>query len=388
MNVLQWSCAGTAALCFGCGTTAVRSSEFVAGPNSPITVGPQPSSPATGDFNGDGRLDIVLTCGTQAAPKVGGVLLLLNQGAASFVTARQGRIEMPEPVDSLAVADFNGDRRPDVVAVGHDSYQVYLLLSDGEGGLSPSGSFAAHTGTRPHTHAVIAADVNRDGHADVLTTNADDNAISVLLGDGRGALAPAPGSPFAALGHPYSSLVVQDLSGDELPDVAAPLLESGEIGVYLGDGTGAFRPAPGSPHRVAARPGFVHADDLNGDRRPDLLATHDDEGIVDVFLNEGDGRFRAAPGSPVRLKEQVWSIVTADFDGDGHRDAILTAYPGRKLVFLRGDGRGGLHPTGVSGLVTGDSPNRLAAADLNEDGRMDLVVSNHDSGDLTILLRR
>lgn len=371
----------------GCGTTGQSSDGFVAGPNSPIAVGPMPSSPAIGDFDGDGKLDIVVTCGTHEAPKVGGVLLLLNHGGARFIAAAQGRIAMPQAVDSLVVADFNEDRRPDVAAVGHDSYNVHLLFGDGKGGLAHGRSIAAHAGKRPHTHAIETADVNKDGHADLLTTNADDHAISVLLGDGRGGFAPGPGSPLAAPGHPYSSLVVRDLDGDGLLDIAAPLLEAGEIGVYLGDGTGRFRPARGAPYRVGARPGFVQAEDLNGDGRLDLMSTHDDVGMVDVLLNEGGGRFRPAPDSPVRMREQVWSIVTGDFGGDRARDAILSA-PGRKLVLLRGDGHGGFTQTAGVGLVTGESPNRLAVADMDGDGRTDVVTTNYDSGDVSVLLRR
>jgi hypothetical protein len=205
---------------------------------------------------------------------------------------------------------------------------------------------------------------------------------------GMEALARAPGSPFAALRHPYSSLAVVDVNGDGRPDVVAPLLQSGQIGVYLGDGAGRFEPAPGSPHAVGARPGFAHTVDLNGDGRPEIMATHDDVGMVDVLVNEGGGRFRFAAESPMRLREHVWSITTADFDGDGDQDAVLSASQSRGLVLLLGDGRGGLKRVEGAGLSTGDEPNRLACGDLDGDGRVDVVSSNYKSGDVTVLLRR
>ena len=377
------------ALCPGCQSDAGGPSLFAAGPNSPIAVGPNPSAPAIADFNGDAKPDIVLACGTRADPETGGILLLLNDGAARFTHSPGGRIDVGIAVTELAVADFDGDRHTDVAAMSHDSYQVHLYLGDGKGGLgkAPDSPFPAYEGEHPHTHACIAADVNRDGHPDLLTSNADDNAIAVLLNDGNARFTPAPGSPFAALGHPYSSLAVNDFNADGKLDVAAPLLESGEIGVYLGDGAGGFAPGPGSPYAVAARPGFVYADDLDGDGDPDLMATHDDVGIVDVLLNEGDGRFRFAPGSPVRLDEQVWSIVTGDFDDDGDRDALLTSL-GRSLVLLLGDGRGGFVKTEDAGLATGESPNRLASGHLGSEGRACIVSTNYDSGDVTVLVRR
>jgi hypothetical protein len=183
-------------------------------------------------------------------------------------------------------------------------------------------------------------------------------------------------------------LAVVDVNGDGRPDVVAPLLQSGQIGVYLGDGAGRFEPAPGSPHAVGARPGFAHTVDLNGDGRPEIMATHDDVGMVDVLVNEGGGRFRFAAESPMRLREHVWSITTADFDGDGDQDAVLSASQSRGLVLLLGDGRGGLKRVEGAGLSTGDEANRLACGDLHGDGRVDVVSSNYKSGDVTVLLRR
>jgi len=389
----RWSmpCVVLVVSCAGCRSGATPHPAFVAGPNSPIPVGPQPSALTIADFNGDGRPDIVLTCGSPSDSQSGGaILLLLNDSATRFTPSPGGRIQVSDSLTELAVADFNGDGHIDVAAMGHDSYLVHLFLGDGMGRLStaPASPFPAHNGSRPHTHAIAAADVNDDGHADLLTTNADDDAIAVLLNDGSARFRPAPGSPFAAAGHPYSSLAICDFNGDARLDVAAPLLHSGQIGVYFGDGSGRFGPAPGAPYRVAARPGFVHAADLDGDGRPDLLATHDDVGMIDVLLNEGAGRFRFAPWSPLRIEAHVWSIVADDFDGDGDRDAILSASPGRRLVLLLGDGRGGLKPAEWAGLETGESPSRLASADVNADGRADIVSTNHDSGDVTVLLRR
>src|SRR5262245_7542641 len=102
---VSWAVA--VALCGGCRSAAEPA--FVAGPNSPIAVGPGPECPAIADFNGDGRPDIVVTCGSPAAPRAGGVLLLLNEGDARFAATPAGRIELPQPVDSLALADFNED---------------------------------------------------------------------------------------------------------------------------------------------------------------------------------------------------------------------------------------------------------------------------------------
>lgn len=364
---------------------------FVPAPGSPFAAGPRPGRPVIADFNADGRPDIALPCGPEVRPQTRRILILLNEGAGRFTPAvNEHAGEHPHPhVDTIAVQDFNSDGRPDAAGVEHDSYSVYVFLGDGRGGLTPApGSpFAAHTGTRPHTHDVASADVNADGHADILTTNADDDAISVLLGDGRAGFTPAPGSPFAAARHPYARIAIRDLNADGKPDVVAPLIMSRGIGVYLGDGTGRFGPAPGSPYRVGERPGYAHVDDVDHDGHPDILATHDDVGMLDVLLNDGEGRFRPAPGSPLRVGRPVWSVTTADFDRDGNTDVLLSAQGRGRLTLLLGDGRAGFTEARVD-MPTGDEPNHAAAADLNGDGKPDIVTSNDGSGDVTVLLAR
>lgn len=358
---------------------------FVAAPGSPFAVGRHPGRPAVADFNADGKPDIALACGTPETPDGGCVMILLNDGAGRFTAQRPA----PALVDKIAAADFNADGKPDVAAVHHDAYDVEILLGDGRGGLAraPVSPVAAYDGESPHTHDVACADVNADGHADILTTNSDDDAISVLLGDGRAGFTPAPGSPFPAERHPYSGIGVRDLNADGKPDVVAPLLQSGALGVYLGDGAGGFSPAPDSPYKVAARPGFAHVDDLNGDGRPEILATHDDVGMLDVLVNAGDGRFRPAPGSPLRISRNCWSIVTADVDRDGNTDVLLSSAGAGKLTLLLGDGRAGLREARVD-LPTGDEPGNIAAVDLNADGKTDIITCNYASGDVTVLLQR
>ncbi len=351
--------------------------SFIPAPGSPYKVGPHPERPAIADLNADGRPDIALTCGSR-------VVILLGPGFAAAPLDLAGL-----RMDKIAVHDFNSDGKPDAAGVHHDSYDVHILLGDGRAGLAPApGSpVAAHTGSSPHTHDVACADINADGHADILTTNADDNAISVLLGDGHARFTPAPGSPFPAAGHPYAGIAVRDVSGDGKPDVVAPLLHSHQIGVYLGDGTGAFTEAPGSPHRVRDRPGVAYVDDLDGDGRPDILATHDDVGMLDVLLSTGEGRFHAAQGSPLRLSRGAWSITTADFDADGHTDVLLGSQGRGRLTLLLNDDRAGLREARVD-LPTGDEPNNVTAADLNADGKPDIVTTNYASGDVTVLLAR
>src|SRR5262245_8747915 len=296
--------------------------QFAAATGSPVAVGPMAQKILVADMNGDGNPDIVLTCGgtTQGKPdpKKGFVAVLAGDGRGAFKAAQP---LIPIGMDGLkaAVGDLNSDNRPDIVVIAHDSYTVTLLLQDERGQFDAGRkrTVQASKGDHPHTHDVAVADVNGDGKSDILTTNEDDGNVSVLLGDGTGRLEPAKGSPFAAGQHPYEGLSLGDLNGDKKLDVVVPNILGKSLSVLLGDGTGGFAAATGSPLAVGDRPGFVTLGDLTGDSILDIVATHDDDPIVFILRGDGRGGVQPTADSPVKLEEKVWGAVIADTKAEG-----------------------------------------------------------------------
>ena len=366
--------------------------QFVPAAGSPVAVGPMPNNPKVADINGDGNLDVVLTCGGttdgKPDPKNGSVAVLAGDGRGGFALAQP---LIPIGADGLkaAVGDVNGDKRPDIVVVAHDHYTVTVLLQDERGRFDAERkrTLQASQGGRPHTHDVALADVNADGNLDVLTTNADDNNVSALLGDGTGRFEPAKGSPFAAGHHPYQGLSLGDLNGDKKLDVVVPNIHGDAVSILLGDGAGAFAAGPGSPVAVGDRPGVVALGELTGDANTDIVATHDDEPIVYVLRGDGRGGFRPTDGSPLRLKETAWGAAVADVNADGRNDLVLGGRKGHVLL-LMGDGAGGFDGDPTPVPVGGQAPSYVEAADVNRDGKLDLLTSNYESGDVSVLLQR
>ncbi len=379
----------------GWGTGPSASSGLVvpaysAAPGSPLYVGPMAGRPAIGDVNGDRIPDIVVACGTccgsRPDPKSGHVVVLLGDGKGDFRDAEGSPIKIGSSVRKVALGDINGDGRLDIVAAQHESYEVVALLGDGTGRFAPAPGFpvAAATGARPHTHEVALVDVNGDRKLDLLTTNANDNTISVLLGDGRGRFVPA--TPVAGIRHPYDAIASADLNRDGAIDLVVPSLVGNAIGVLLGDGKGGFVNAVGSPYAVGERPGYVAVGDFDGDGDVDVCATHDDVGMIDVLLNDGRGGFRKSAGSPLRVEAPVWGIAVADLNGDGKADLALGVAGGSRPVVMVGDGKGGFVEAPGALAASGDSPNYVAVADLNRDGVADIVTGNYGSGDVSVYL--
>lgn len=367
---------------FAAAPAMAQSLSFAHAPGSPLGVGSLSGSPMVADMNEDSWPDLVVACERRGEGAY--VLVLLNDGKGRFEMSAARSLKVARLLDEVALADVDRDGDMDVVGAEHDSYELSILLNDGRGGLTLGRSVAAAAGGKPHTHAILAVDMNADGNTDILTSNADDNTVSVLLGDGKGGFAGAAGSPFASGRHPYDALAAGDMNKDGHLDVVFPLLLGGEVGVLLGDGKGGLR--TGQKYPVGARPGFVALGDLNGDGVPDAACTHDDTGEIDVLLGNGAGGLIAAAGSPRKLPSMVWGAVIADMNGDGRADLVVGEMAGSNVMVLPGDGKGGFIESGRVDIVADKGAGYPVVADMNGDGRPDIVTGNYTAGTVAVLL--
>jgi hypothetical protein len=342
---------------------------FRAAPGSPFAAGDQAGHINIADVDGDRWPDVIF-----AAKE--GVGVLLGDGRGGF---RPARVHPVTPQAHLvAAADLNGDGRVDLAASNHDSNSVLVLLGDGKGGFaSVAGSpFAAFPTGKPHNHGLLARDVNGDGHADITVGHQENGSIAVLLGDGRGGFKPAAGSPFR-IGRGFYPHALADMDGDGNVDIVAPDIMGEAVVIARGDGKGGFTVAQTIP--VRPRPYFVVVADLNGDGRNDVIALHDDISEVAVLLTDAAGRF--ADPAWLDVGERPGHAVAADFDRDGKLDVAMATGHGAK-VFL-GDGKGGFRPSAL-----GDMGGQwdVAVADMNRDGKLDLVLPDFEKGTVSVLL--
>ena len=290
----------------------------------------------------------------------------------------------------MEVADLNHDHCPDAIVANEQDGTVSVLLGDGRGGFVPGPGSPFPAGRNPNDLAV--ADFNDDGHPDVAVANHEEKHLTVLLGDGRGGLAPAPRSPYAVDVVPHThGVAAADLDGDGHVDLATDSWGNDRVATLLGDGDGGFR---AGPLLAVGRHPYqrLRSGDVNGDGHADIITTDLEGDSVTVLLGEGRGRFRAAPGSPFPAGDSPFNLAVGDVDGDGHVDLAVVNAPGSTsdrrgrdgLTILTGDGRGGFRMLGGSPFPTGHIPNRIAIGDMNGDGAGDVVVSCPDSDRLDV----
>ena len=369
-------------------STEAQQSLFAIAPGSPISIPGEPGNVVIGDMNNDKKLDLVVACGKNRS-----ITVLPGKGDAQFA-APASTTTVPDSPGEIALGDVNGDGKLDLAIATHNSYGVMLLLGDGSGGLTiaPSSPIVMKVGQHPHTHGLALADMNHDNKLDLVTVNNSDNDVSIALGDGRGGFTNAPGSPFAVGPSPYPG-AVGDVNGDGQLDIVATATATGPsraqqlplsraLTLLLSDGRGGFRSSQ-LPLRTG-EPWFAVISDLNGDRKPDIVATHHELNQLTVLIGDGKGGFVEATTSPFDFGHNAYHAVVADVNGDAKMDVIAAG--GDSVRVMLGDGRGGF-ATGPT-TPTGRGTWRVVLAELNGDGKMDLATSNSESGTVSVLVGR
>ncbi len=278
-----------------------------------------------GDLNADGHADI-------AAPlfNTNTIAIVLGNGDGTFQTA----VNYPAIASAsrVCIADLNSDGHPDLVA-GRSAIgtNLAILLGNGDGTFQAPATFDLDTGTNNSPRAIEAADLNADGHVDLIVGKSL-GGIAVMLGHGDGTFEPA--STITTLSSPYA-LAIGDLNADGVPDLVVAIahpfvLQNDSAVVLLGVGDGTFQ--PGVSYTAGRAPRSVIIGDFNGDMTPDMGIANQSDGTVSILRGNGDGTFLSAVQIPSGLDPQ--SVAAADFNTDGHLDFTTAGIVSKVSVML------------------------------------------------------
>ena len=192
-----------------------------------------------------------------------------------------------------------------------------VQLGNGDGTFGPGQTISVGPGPT----SVAVADLNGDGRPDLVTTNSDGNSVSVLLGNGDGTFSV---QQTFAVGRSPRAVAVADLTGDGIPDLVVANYNDDTVSVLLGKGDGTFLPQEVFP--VGDKPYSVAVADLTGDGRHDIIVANSASDTVSVLMNLGGTKNHVnfAPQITFATGRQPFSVAVADLTGDGMPD-IVTA---------------------------------------------------------------
>ncbi|HLJ23246.1 MAG TPA: FG-GAP-like repeat-containing protein, partial [Candidatus Acidoferrales bacterium] len=378
----------------------------------------------------------------------------LSSASSALASALASGLSLPRTdytagagTSSVAIADFNRDGLPDLVAANQTDGTLSILFGNGDGTfqavattctaptcIALPGVVAGTTTTATSPSAVVTGDFNDDGNPDIAVTDMANNRVLILLGKGDGTfLAPVA----YATGSSPVALVAQDFDGDGQPDLA--VVDQGDgttasaVSVLVGnkvnsvqDGTfGAKIDYP-----VGVAPSAITTADFNTDGFADLVVTNKADNTASILLGKGDGTFGTQ--RTLLTGNGPAGVATADFNNDGHADLAITNETDGTASVILGNGDGtfftptvytaGSSPVGISAanftgastdlavadqaanvvdilinngdstfntpisLPAGNGPVAVAAADLNSDSAIDLVTANNTSGSVSVTL--
>ncbi len=325
----------------------------------------------TGDFNTDGKKDIV-TVGNSGG--IGNIKMFKGDGMGGFTLARS--LSSSISIQSVISADFNNDGKPDLATSNYPSNTISVRCGTTS---VPGFSFtaAASFTTGGGTMAVISGDFNNDAKPDLVSANENTNNISILIGNGLGSFSAS--TEFSVGNYPRS-LIGADFNGDGKLDLAIGNYVSNNVSVLIGNGAGSFGSA--TNFSVGSSPESISAADFNGDGKQDLVTANEGSNNVSVLLGDGLGGFGTVSNFSVGGYPK--SVISADFNGDGKLDLAVANSNSDNVSVLIGNGMGSFN-TAIN-FPTGKIPYSVTAGDFNLDGKNDLATANGGLDSSSVLL--
>ena len=395
------------------GPTDAMPDLFLPKVDFPLTnlPGAAPQSIAVGDINGDGKPDLATADGANTS-NVSVFLNTTTTGATTPSLATRTDFATGSQPAAVSLGDLNGDGKPDLVTANASGSVSVLLNTTSTGATSPTFAAKVDLSTpNEHPSSVACSDINGDGKLDLVVAAegpfATAGAVTIFLNTtANGAMTPSFSSGANFTANKFAQFVTAgDLNAEGRPDLVVANAPTKNVSVFLNTtSTGATTPTLSSNVDLATTGPdgdlAIAVGGLNGDAQPDLaIATYN--GPISVFLNTTSaGATTPTFGARADFLTGTGSILggtfvaIGDFDRDGKPDLAITAHDRSTstdvIAILLNTATTGATAASFSGPLTyptGVTPSAVEVADINGDGKPDLVTAN-DGASVSILLAR
>ena len=337
---------------------------------------------ATGDFNGDGKLDVV------NIDSASNLNVMLGHGDGTFESPLTMNLAASNIFyDAIAVGDFNGDHLLDLALWALNATtgttEVHIFLGNGAGRFTFKATYTAPSSNdfNPGPNSIVGVDVNGDDKLDLVAMTPY-NGVFVFLGNGDGTFQPPVVNTTvctSTIGN-CGSLAVADLNDDGKPDLALQSNDTtgGGMSILLNTGSGTF--GTGTYYPVGISGVFaasgIAIGDVNGDKKPDVVVASSSVTAI-VYLNQGSGTFKVNGTVGTVPVNPTNNVLLADINNDKKLDIVVADGLGNVLTFY-GKGKGTFTNGPMYPLqACNDCSNFIVAIDdFNGDGTPDLMETN------------
>jgi hypothetical protein len=374
-----------AGLAIACGATPGYAGWNPFSPGSPIEVGPQSGQIAIADFNGDGHGDILAS-----HPLHGRASLLIGDGHGEFPMTGRTTIAFGYDPSALAVGDLNGDKRPDLAVTSREgsTASTHILLGGADDGfqeIKESGLNASPIAGKGWKPALTLVDVNGDQKLDLISADGRTNVVDVFYGTGAGQFVSGQ-TVILDEGFDNYTRVLGDVNDDGRLDliVAGAMAEGDEPGrltVLLGNDQGELVEAPELSVDIPAGAQVKTVCDIDGDKRSDVVLTHQES--MTALVQNKERKLVPSAESPFDMGHEAFGVAAVPAGFAGNDVLVAATVDSLDLIYVD---EGEFRRACNSPIPAGPGAYNVAAGDLNGDGQAEVVTNSFEGDTLSLLL--
>jgi hypothetical protein len=335
-----------------------------------------PSGIATGDFNGDGFMDVAVSAFAYAKDSI---FIMAGNGDGTFtVLSRIHHYFIVSPY--IVAADFNGDGFSDIAFANGGEDTLYVYISNGTGVFATPQFYVTGYAASP---SIVTADFNNDGYIDLAKLGLANDSIYVLLNNGAGSFTIS--GKYECF-YCYFSSAATDVNNDGYQDIVA-CNNNSSITVLINNGNGTF--AQPVNYNTGTSPRYLTVGDFNNDGYNDIATAHyTSSDSISVLMNNGTGAFPTAVHYYTGAASS--SLTSADYNGDGFVDLVVTnSSSNLNATVLQNDGTGSFSVSAFYGTLGGNlAPTSILTSDFNNDSYPDVLIGNPFYNKVYVLLNK
>ncbi|HTE23015.1 FG-GAP-like repeat-containing protein [Flavitalea sp.] len=362
-----------------------------------FNAGNQPTGVSFGDIDGDNKLDMIVA--NQASNTIS---VFKNASTGSISTA-----SYPAKVDfavggspqNVIFQDVDGDGKPEIVVMCWGGGAVHILRNTSTPGVINSSSFApsATVSTGLNSRTLKVADLNGDGKPEIITSNyVQPGSISLIQNNSTPGTLSFSSAVNLTAGLNFGDVAIADMDGDNKPEIIGANLASNNMTIFhnthSGGNIATTSFASQQDFATGLYPWGISIGDIDGDNKPDVVIPNSGSSRISVFRNNfTQGVLNSSSLNTVvnfTTGLSPYSVAMADINGDGKLDIVTPNTNGTSVSVLLNTATPGVinssSLTARTDIVTGLTSNYISVADIEGDGKPDIIVPNTVSGQTTV----